>query len=253
MLYRTRPILGLSTNRDVSVLTMAALLTAALLFAIMTASSGQAFQVAAGTDSLSPAETDELNNLETEDDLDIVFKPPVIGAPGDRIGAGTRSGVNLIKRIEVLVPKGGGLTTNASPSLHWWLSQDFEGTLQVKIEPVAAKQPLLEMKHDIDAKAGVQSIDLSKLGLKLEHGKIYVWKIILLRSEDVVWASGLSFIERVSARTTEENSSMERRARNFAQAGIWYDALTTLMRDPGLEKQRTVFLKSAGFTFMLGQ
>lgn len=253
MLYRTRPVLSLSTLRDVPVLAMTAFLTAALLVAIMTASSGNAFQVAAGADSLSPAETDELNNLETEDDLDIVFKPPVIGAPGDRIGAGTRSGVNLIKRIEVLVPKGGGLTANAAPSLHWWLSQDFAGTLQVKIEPVDAKQPLLEMKRDIDAKAGIQSIDLGKLGLKLERGKIYVWKIILLKSDDVVWASGLSFIERVSARAAEENSSLERQAREFAKAGIWYDALTTLMRDPGLEKQRTGFLKNAGFTFESGQ
>ena len=253
MRYRTRPVKSLPPLRDVPVLATAAFLTAALIVAIMTASSGNAFQVAAGADSLSPAETDELNNLETEDDLDIVFKPPVIGAPGDRIGAGTRSGVNLVKRIEVLVPKGGGLTAEASPNLHWWLSQDFAGTLQIKIEPVDAKQPLLEMKHNIDATAGIQSIDLGKLGLKLERGKIYVWKIILLKSEDVVWASGLSFIERVSARAPEENSSPERQARSYAQAGIWYDALTSLMRDPGLEKQRSSFLKSAGFTFMPGQ
>lgn len=253
MLNRPRPVGRVAPSQRITVFDALSFLTAALFVAIMTLSPAAAFQVAAGTDNLSPAETDELNNLETEDDVDIVFTPPVIGAPGDRIGAGTRSGVNLVKRIELLVPKGGGLTTSSTPTLHWWLSKDFAGTIQVKIEPIDDKRPLIEMKRDINAKAGIQALDLAKLGLELDKGKIYVWKIILRKSEDVAWASGLSFIERVSAQATGGSSSPVGRARTFAESGIWYDALTSLMRDPGLEKQRMSFLKSAGFTFMLSQ
>ncbi len=248
MLHRLEPVVGQFPTRGVILLAASAVLIAALIGAIAASSPVSAFQVAAGTDSLSPAETDELNNLETEDDVDIVFKPPVIGAPGDRIGAGTRSGVNLIKRIELLAPKGGGLTTSAAPSLHWWLSKDFSGTIQIKIEPIDDKRPLLELKRDIEAKAGIQTLDLAQLGLELETGKIYVWKIILRKSEDVAWASGLSFIERVSAQAPGGDNPAGQ-ARTYAEAGIWYDALAALVREPGLEKQRTGFLRGAGFTF----
>ena len=211
-----------------------------------------AIQLAAGTD-LTPAETDELNAMETEDDVDIVFTPPVVGAPGDRIGAGTRSSGSLVRRIVLLAPKGGGLTASAAPTLHWWLSEDFTGTIQVKIEPVDGKQPLMEMKREIDAKAGIRALDLATLGLNLDKGRIYVWKIILRNSDDVAWASGLSFLERVSPPALGRVDGPVDRARALAKAGIWYDALARLSEDPKLEKQKTSLLKSAGFTFMLGQ
>jgi hypothetical protein len=248
MLYRRRPQPFWTANHRAPFILISAFLLAAVVIA-----PAVAFQMAAGTEGLSPSETDELNNMETEDDIDIVFKPPVIGAPGDRIGAGTRSGVSLVRRIELLVPKGGGLTAAGSPTLHWWLSKQFTGTVQIKIESIDDKQPVLEMRRSIDAKAGVQSLDLARLGLELDKRKIYVWKIILRKSDDVAWASGLSFIERVSTPASAEAGNPVQRARALAQAGIWYDALAQLADDPKLEKQRNSLLKSAGFTFMLGQ
>ncbi len=248
MQYRRKPEETVIAPRIALFVLLSAFLAAAVYL-----SPAAAFQVAAGTDSLSPAETDELNNLETEDDVDIVFTPPVIGAPGDRIGAGTRGGINLVKRIELLVPKGGGLTVSASPTVHWWLSQDFSGTVRFKIEPIDGKLPAKEVAHQVDAKSGIQSLDLAEFGLELKEGTIYIWKIVLQKSEDVAWASGLSFIERVSPKSDGGDDDQVARARALAEAGIWYDALTVLARDQRYEKQRSSLLKSAGFTFMLGQ
>lgn len=235
-------------------LTRTVALLAALLScgALATMPAGAA-QVSDPPPGLSATDTDELMNLDTEDGVDVVFKPPVDGAPGDRVGAGTRDGASLVRRVVLLAPKGGGLTTSATPKLYWWLSKAFEGTIEIKVEPVDDKKTVLEVRRPISAAAGLQSLDLETLGLALDEERIYVWKLVLKTEEEVGWASGLSFVERVAPPDGADAEDPVARAKVLAAAGIWYDALAAVAEDPALEDQRANLLTSAGLTFVLGQ
>lgn len=230
-----------------------AAVAALLLCGALAAGPAGAAQVADPPPGMSASDTDELKNLDTEDDVDVVFKPPVDGAPGDRVGAGTRDGTSLVRRVVLLAPKGGGLTTSATPKLYWWLAKAFEGTIEIKVEPVDDKKTVLEVRRPISAEAGLQLLDLETLGLSLDEGRIYVWKLVLKTKEDVGWASGLSFVERVAPPEGANAENPVGRAKALAAAGIWYDALATVAENPALENQRASLLTSAGLTFVLGQ
>jgi hypothetical protein len=144
-----------------------------------------------------------------------VFVPPDIGAPSERLGAGTREIEGATKAIVLLVPEGGGLTTSGTPPLVWYLSNGFRGKVTTQISAPGASGVVLERNGPVPK--GYYNLDLRRSDFRLKEGVIYVWKVVLTE-DDLVVGVAESLVERVGA--TDEDPG---------QAGIWFDALAPLV------------------------
>jgi hypothetical protein len=187
------------------------------------------------------------------------YRPPMRGAPAARIGGGTRGIGDATLELVVLAPDHTGLTTKEQPTLYWYVSKPVASQLEVTVINDEAVDPALEKELQAPAHAGIQGIDLAEAGVKLKPGVEYRWFVSAIadpeqRSNDVV-ASGT--IERITpdAALKSKLGSDDARAlaRDYAQAGVWYDTIDTLNRlieqspdDAALREQRAVLLEQVG-------
>jgi len=180
----------------------------------------------------------------------VLYQPPRRGAPArDRVGAGITRGATARPTPLALAPDHVGLTVSASPSLFWHIDAvPAEGVALIfAITDDTSIVPLAEVGLDAPSKAGIQRLRLADHGIELDPEVEYMWSIALVtdadnRSEDVV---STGFIRRVAR--PKALAAGSRDGVDFAQAGIWYDALEALSDDvddhPSDRKAR--FLRSA--------
>lgn len=204
-----------------------------------------------GTGGLTEAADDAISKLEAEDDLDIVYLPPVTGAPADRIGAGTRGAGTRIPLLELLAPKKGGYTYLASPKLYWWLPKSFTGTVEINVDANRGDKRPLTFTKDLKNASGLQVIDLEELGYLLDEGAaadgpIYLWRVLLKNPNGIAILSKFSYVQRIHKPEDIAEEDAAKRAKRLAKAGIWYDALSELSENGDLAALRASLLKSAG-------
>lgn len=206
-----------------------------------------------------PAKPPQLAGQNVSVTPKIVYKPPLRGAPAVRIDGGSRgSGVSLIC-LTVLAPDHTGLTIHDQPALFWYQSEPADVPFELTVIEEGRPQPLLRIRLPDAKKAGIQHVRLSDHGVRLVPGVEYEWVVALVvdpesRSKDVV-ASG--FIQQVepsaalSARVA--NANKEDLPAIYAEEGLWYDALETLLTDvqsgnPALQAESAALLSQAGLT-----
>ena len=189
-----------------------------------------------------------------------VYKPPLRGAPGGRVGGGTRgASARDMFVLSALVPDDSGLTVSEQPSLYWFISSVTTLPVEVAITDPRATQPLLEIRLPAPVQPGMHRIKLTDHGISLAPGVAYRWSVTVIpdlnrRSRDIL-AGGV--IERVEAPASlREKLAQSRKEEHpflYAEAGIWYDALTVLSElidhtphDAQLKKQRSALLTQVG-------
>jgi Domain of Unknown Function (DUF928) len=186
------------------------------------------------------------------------YIPPKRGAPGGRVGGGTR-GTDQTFTLSVLAPDHTGLTAEAQPTLYWYLSRSISTPMEFALIKDGVTKPLVEKVMTPPFEAGVQRLRLTDFGVQLESGKRYQWSVILVtnpkrRSKDVL--AGAT-IERVALPegTASKLAHAERSeaVRLYAEAGHWYDAVAVLSElidghptDVALRKQRAALLQQVG-------
>lgn len=198
----------------------------------------------------------------------LTYKPPLRGAPGGRVGGGTRGATGRdVFVLSALAPDHTGLTLNAQPSLYWFISADTMLPVEVAIIDPNATDPLLETTLQGPVKRGVHKIRLADHGVKLAPGVAYRWSVTVVtdanrRSRDIL-ASGM--IEHMAAppdlASKIGSASAEKLPFVYAEAGIWYDALTAISdliatspNDSVLWRERDTLLADSGLpTIPLGQ
>src|SRR5207245_2663381 len=163
------------------------------------------------------------------------YKPPPRGAPGGRVGGASRGTVKVtapLPTIELLAPDGHtGLTTGATPTLYFFVSQPIAWPTQFTISTASQPRPLLEVNIPAPRQPGVYSIRTADYPVRLEPGVLYTWSVSVIlnpksRSRDIVASASLL---RTAAESTLEvglgAALPNRRAVLLAQAGLWYDAV----------------------------
>ena len=142
----------------------------------------------------------------TPRDKPVVFEPPAVGAPSERVGAGTRDAtIDPSGVLMVLVPEGGGLTTMEKPPLIWRMKEGFDGVIQAQIGPVSGGGVLQRQTGRFPP--GFYGLDLQRSDLSLETGVIYRWRVTLIDEAT----------DKIMAEAAGDASP--------AAAGLWYDAL----------------------------
>ncbi|MCZ4316718.1 DUF928 domain-containing protein [Comamonadaceae bacterium G21597-S1] len=187
-----------------------------------------------------------------------VYKPPLRGAPARRVGGATRGTGDSGLVLQVLAPDQTGLTTQAQPTLYWYASKASNTSIEVTLIADSAEVPVLSKNLALTA-AGVQSVDLEKLGVTLQPETDYEWYVSAVsdtdqRSKDVTSGGA---IRRVAAdpviRARAEAAGATAAPGVYAEAGLWYDAIAALSRliernpaDARLRAQRAALLEQVG-------
>lgn len=160
-----------------------------------------------------------------------LYRPPQRGAPGGRVGGGTRGPSMAFPLLWALVPDHVGLSTEAQPQLVWYLSQATAYPLEFTVIDETGVTPILEKRLASPAEPGIHIIRLADYDLQLEKGKTYQWFVSLIsdpdhRSTDII-VGGMIQVGDVPA-SLEENvrkATPVEATRLLAQAGFWYDAM----------------------------
>jgi hypothetical protein len=188
-----------------------------------------------------------------------VYKPPLRGAPGGRIGGATRGVAREVFVLSVLAPDHTGLTAVEQPSLFWFISNPIALPLELTVMDPRRTQPLLETSLSAPRQGGIQRVRLADHGVRLEPGVAYRWFIAVVtdpgrRSRDILSGGAIERIDlpddlqaRLTAAQAREKPTM------YAEGGYWYDALAAISDlidsapgDGALQDQRQDMLKQIG-------
>lgn len=188
-----------------------------------------------------------------------IYKPPLRGAPGGRVGGGTRGSGREVFVLSVLAPDHSGLTVSDQPSLYWFISSVTSSPVEVTVMDPRATEPVLETRIPPPVQPGVHHFRLADHGVRLSPGVPYRWYVAVVldsgrRSKDVL-AGGA--IERVEL-PEELRAKLTRAGKAelpflYAEAGLWYEALTAISElieaaphDSVLRRQRASLLAQVG-------
>jgi len=166
------------------------------------------------------------------DDEEIIYRPPTQNAPAARMGGGSRGDVKL-PTIEAIVPDHAGATISSQPALYWFCSEATELPREFSLVDSVSLDTIKRQSMKGAIEAGWQKIDLKELGVSLEPGRQYEWRVAVIasttnRSDNAVAGGMIQYV--VTAPPPAEPSAI-RQAAMLAQAGVWYDAVDTLMTE----------------------
>lgn len=189
-----------------------------------------------------------------------VYTPPKKLTPRARVGGHMRGTEGSDPEVQALVPDHVGLTVNQTPVLNWFLSKPTAYTVRFTLVDNRSIKPLHEGFLPQPKEAGIQTINLKELGLRLEPDVQYRWYVSVVRnpdspSQDIV-AGGV--IERCDlsvclVEAAPDLSCNQQSVYTNAHRGFWYDAMSCLCdlikASPAnlqLRRQRAALLKQVG-------
>lgn len=166
-----------------------------------------------------------------------VYKPPKRGAPGGRVGGGTRGDYDANLTVYVLAPgKIRGLTSGDQPDLYWYVSKPTDVPIEFTLIDEAGVNPLVETKLPHITQAGIQRIQLSDFGIRLSPEKMYRWSVALVlepdhRSKDVLASARIqqALPSEIPSNHVEQIDAIEATF-THAEAGLWYDAINVISK-----------------------
>ncbi len=186
------------------------------------------------------------------------YKPPLLGAPGGRIGGGTRGTAREIFVLSVLAPDHNALTVAEQPSLYWFISKPTALPVELTVMDPGTTRPLLETRLAAEA-PGVHRVRLADHGVRLTPGVPYRWYVAIVpdpgrRSRDILAGASIERVEPpadLQARVTRANR--DELPSILAEAGLWYDAVEAISElidsrpaDGELRRQRAALLSQGG-------
>jgi hypothetical protein len=136
----------------------------------------------------------------------------------------------------VLAPDYVAWTATPRPSLYWFTPLPIADPVEVLVIDDESVDPLLELRIEPPVEAGIHGLDLAARGVALEAGRAYRWSVAIMhdpahRSRDTYVEGAVMLVPPQAAVSGQvAGASPEARARAYAGAGYWYDALGALNR-----------------------
>jgi len=187
------------------------------------------------------------------------YKPPLRGAPGGRVGGGTRGTGRESFILSVLAPNHIGLTTSAQPVLYWFISGPSSLPVELTLVDPQKTEPLVELHIKPPIAQGVHRVRLADHGVRLEPGVSYQWYVAVVpdtgrRSKDILAGGAIERVappDGLAARLAQASKADQPSV--YAGASLWYDALAALgelideaPRDRALVERRSTLLRQVG-------
>jgi len=188
-----------------------------------------------------------------------VYKPPMRGAPGGRVGGGTRGTGREAFVLSVLAPTHTGLTTSEQPELFWFISSPSSYPVELTVVDPQKADPLLELRIEPPISAGFHKIRLADHGVRLAPGVSYQWYVAVVpdsgkRSKDILAGGSIERVSPPDGLQAKVSSAPKNTVPSvYAEAGLWYDAVASLGElidraptDKALLDQRSALLRQVG-------
>lgn len=181
------------------------------------------------------------------------YTPPDRGAPRRTRGAGSRGCSNSENaELQLLIPTDHtGQTLAAHPTLYWYLSEPVSVPLEITLIDPEDPTPIYSETLTTDV-SGIMQLTVPDTAPELNIDQEYTWSVSLIcnpeRPSTNVFVQGR--IQRIAAAsdlTTALESAADplAEAQAYAQAGIWFETLTTLT-EAELTDEQALFLTEAG-------
>lgn len=178
------------------------------------------------------------NRPHRESQSRLVFKLPSREAPGNRQGGGSRDQGCILSQptLTALMPHTNfGYTTSASPTFYWYIPPTKASTAEFVLQKKGESEVYRTILA-LDKTEGIAELSLSQTGTQLEIGQEYTWLLSL--QCDVEDPSGnllvQGSIQKIALTPAQQQElagiSQEERHLWYAQAGIWYDAVESLVQ-----------------------
>jgi len=223
--------------------------------------------VASGVSQEKPAVSQEKKDADKQDaarkpataTVTPVYRPPIRGAPGGRVGGGTRGTAREVFVLSVLAPDHSGLTVAEQPSLFWYISTPTSLPVELTVMDPRTTQPLLEIGVATPIEPGIQRLRLADHGIRLAPDVPYRWYVAVVpdsgrRSRDILAGGAIQrinpsgeLVARLGQARRDELPSV------YAEAGLWYDALAAMSDlidgapdNAALRQQRAALLTQIG-------
>jgi hypothetical protein len=188
-----------------------------------------------------------------------VYTPPLRGAPGGRIGGGTRGVGGEDLRVSVLAPDDRALTVSEQPTLYWFVSRAPRLPVEITLVDTGAVDPILEVRLPPTVDGGIQAVRLADHGVRLKVGVPYKWYVAVVtdpnrRSRDVLAGGTVERIEPPAILVAQlAQAGRDDHPAVYAAAGLWYDALGAISElvsatpnEAGPRRQRAALLTQVG-------
>lgn len=179
----------------------------------------------------------ETSIKEKEDDIDILYQPPLAGVPGNREAAATRT-EHAAYQISVLTPANHvGQTLVPQPILYWYSEKPIQEPIKLTIvndRPTSSSdlEPLLKTQLSTPIAAGIHAIALHDYKVTLQPNIVYKWSISVGgKRSHTVTSGNIRYVKPVSS-TVEQIEKLAPGAKIsiFSKHGYWYDLLAELSR-----------------------
>jgi len=187
-----------------------------------------------------------------------VYKLPTRGAPGGRVGGGTRGDKNVFV-LSTLAPDHSGFTISEQPSLYWFISNTTSLPVELTLIDSKGIKPILETRLPAPVKEGIQKVRLADYKIQLKQGEAYRWFVAVVpdaerRSKDILAGGAIERVDMPDGLKGKLAQSGQYEAPFiYAEAGLWYDALQSISdlidaspQDAELRKQRSALLAQIG-------
>ena len=195
---------------------------------LLTKKVAQAPKISVATSVVRVAEDQQRSSSKISESL---YQPPRRGAPGGRVGGGTRGPSPGLPLLYALVPDHVAVTAEEQPPLVWYLSKTTSFPMEFTVVEVMGVEPILEVPLSSPTDEGIHILSLAQYDLRLETGKTYQWFVSLIpdparRSKDII-AGGMLEVERLPENIAEavKLATPQDATKLFAKAGFWYDAM----------------------------
>ena len=176
----------------------------------------------------------EFLSAQTNSSASVKFRPKTSGAASVRVTGGSRGSGDAAVTLDVLAPDEIGETTLEQPSLFWFQSKPANARFELTLLQENKVKPIAQVSIERSTKAGIQRLKLSDHGAKLTPGVEYQWVVALVtdadnRSKDLVASGVIKRIEPpADLKEKVSKAAPGTLAAVYADAGIWYDALSVL-------------------------
>lgn len=181
--------------------------------------------------------------------LKIVYNPPSPKeSRSEEINSGATRGCqkDLAGIVTLLAPTNHvGLTVSNRPTLFFNLSKTSPVPVLLTLAAIDGREPIVEQRLHLDS-SGLKSFTLPP-EVELEEGKTYVWTITLVcnwvrLSENFDLQQSLKRVavsqKLIQQLAQVQKSNARERSRLYAANGIWYDAVTNLLK--GSSEEETI-------------
>jgi Domain of Unknown Function (DUF928) len=172
------------------------------------------------------------------------FKPPQRGSAPPSAGGATRGSSYCVQKNQLLTPllpkQNIGLTLSERPSFFWHVPENTVKTAQFVIlaegdEIGADDNQIFETTLNIPNKPGIMKFALPASSTPLKVGKRYHWYLTLIcdRQNPSKNPNIEGWVERTQPEATLskalEQADLRKRPTLYAEAGIWHEALASLV------------------------